>query len=789
MLKRILVGIVTVLVAAVATLYVFGSGIFGSPRGINPVGDTPIPAGVLAERAGLQQRATPQDADGGQILFGDLHVHSTISTDAFQLSMQLYGGDGARPVSDACDFARYCSALDFWSINDHALSITPQSWEQTKSSIRQCNAVSGDPANPDTVAYLGWEWTQIGATPKNHYGHKNVVLRDLDDDKIPARPISAGFPAGISPEDIPTLGLGLLPFLIGLNGDTFDYIDYLQHLAATPNCPSGVDTHKLPSDCREVARTPEGLFAKLNSWGSAAMVIPHGTTWGFYTPSGSSWDKQLTASQHDPKLQNLVEVYSGHGNSEEYRPWQEVEFDADGNATCPEPVDTFTPSCWRAGEIIYQRCSDSGASAGECEARAQTARQNYLAAGLPGFLTVPGSRGSDWLDAGQCTDCFLPAFNYRPRSSVQYMMALSNFDDGSADKPLRFRFGFMASSDNHSARPGTGYKEYARTEMTEARFGVFDENPIDKKIEQTATAHSQAFDAAAYPNRFASIKETERQGSFFLTGGLIAVHADSRSRDDIWDAMQRRQVYGTSGPRILLWFDLLNGADGAVLPMGAETAIGDNPRFRVRAAGSLAQKPGCPDYANQALSAERMHYLCRGECYNPSDTRYPITRIEVVRIRPQASPGEALDPLIEDPWLVLPCDGDTEGCSVEFSDPQFTGAARDTLYYVRAIEAPRERINGDLLRCQRDESGKCTKVDLCTSMDPAENCLAKAEERAWSSPIFIDYKPAAAPIDFKPAAAPIDFKPAAAPVDSKPAAAPIDFKPTAAPPSEPLEHG
>ena len=43
--------------------------------------------------------------------------------------------------------------------------------------------------------------------------------------------------------------------------------------------------------------------------------------------------------------------------------------------------------------------------------------------------------------------------------------AFTNFDD--AAHPLRFRFGFIASSDNHSARPGTGYKEYGRRMMTE----------------------------------------------------------------------------------------------------------------------------------------------------------------------------------------------------------------------------------------------------------------------------------------------------------------------------------
>ena len=32
----------------------------------------------------------------------------------------MAGGEGAHPVSDACDYARFCSGLDFWAITDHA---------------------------------------------------------------------------------------------------------------------------------------------------------------------------------------------------------------------------------------------------------------------------------------------------------------------------------------------------------------------------------------------------------------------------------------------------------------------------------------------------------------------------------------------------------------------------------------------------------------------------------------------------------------------------------------------
>src|SRR5206468_3030550 len=82
------------------------------------------------------------------------------------------------PPADACDFARFCSALDFWSINDHAEGVSPRHWQETKESIRQCNAVAGDPRYPDLVSFLGWEWTQVGVTPADHYGHKNVVFHD-----------------------------------------------------------------------------------------------------------------------------------------------------------------------------------------------------------------------------------------------------------------------------------------------------------------------------------------------------------------------------------------------------------------------------------------------------------------------------------------------------------------------------------------------------------------------------------------------------------------------------------
>ena len=738
MLRALILAVVILLVGGVAALWYAGTGGLGEHEGPGePVAQARDAASIEATRDAIASAAAALKVPAPkQILFGDLHVHTTFSFDAFVLSLPALGGEGAHPPADACDFARFCSQLDFWSINDHAEGLTPRHWSETVDSIRQCNAVAGDPADPDTVAYLGWEWTQVGRTPADHYGHKNVVLPGLDDDEIPARPISSGGLAlQARQQGAPVFGRGVLAWL----GDerVRDFVTYMAERDDLPLCEADTPSPDLPADCFEIAETPADLYRKLDEWGLDSVVIPHGTTWGFYTPPGSTWDKQLVGDQFAPDRQTLIEVYSGHGDSEAYRSWRAVEFAEDGTAICPEPSPGYLPSCHRAGEIIAERCLAAGESDEECERRAAEARARYAESGVAGHVTVTGEAAADWLDSGQCTDCAEPAFNYRPGGSAQYILALGNFD---GEEPRHFRMGFMSSSDNHKARPGTGFKELDRTGNTESGvtrgegglagfLGPPEEEPLPESvpfdIEDTELAGFQ-------------LLEGERQASFFVTGGLIAAHAEGRDRDAVWQAMQQREVYGTSGPRILLWFDLLNppGSLAGSAPMGSEVAMAQEPVFRVRAAGSFEQLPGCPADSQEALGAEDLERICRGECYHPSDTRRPITRIEVVRVRPQQSAGEDVSALIEDPWQRFDCEPSPEGCSILFSDPDFPASGRTAAYYVRAYEAPAPGVNAGNVRCDRDENGRCLAVDLC---DPDDgDCLAEHEPRAWSSPIWVD---------------------------------------------------
>lgn len=738
--------------AAAALAALFSAGCRGEAHGPGEIRGRAVPESVTVERDRVRDQAAGAVADrartaapADQILFGDLHVHTTFSADAYMMSLPIMQGEGVHPVADACDFARYCSSLDFWSITDHAESLTPKRWRETVDSIRRCDAIAGGGAASDLVSYLGWEWTQIGLTADEHYGHRNVILRDLDDGRIPKRPVAASSFAGKAMRDkLPWSVRFLLPLLDGSHRQRYlDFIEFSRATRATPICPPGVAAKDVTEDCMDFAATPAELFAKLDEWEVESTVIPHGTAWGIYTPPGYAFDKSLAGVQHDDRHQRLIEVFSGHGNSEEYRSWREAVRDDSGTLVCPEATDDYEPCCWRAGEIIRTRCEEPRAA--ECEKRVEAARHDYLVAGASGRLTVAGADVAEWGACGTCRDCFEPAFELRPGGTVQYAMALSNFAD--AERVRRFRFGFIASSDNHSARPGTGYKEYGRLAMTEA-FGPRSEFWRDQ-VRPIGEPEPESEPIDPRNNRFQryQVLDFERGSSFFYTGGLVAVHAAARDRSSIWQALQDRHVYGTSGERILLWFDLLDG-EGTAASMGDERVWDRTPRFRVRAVGSLEQKPGCPSFASEGLDAERLSELCGGECYNPGDDRRRIVRIEVVRIRPQTRPGEEIGRLIEDPWKTLACTSEPVGCVAEFQDPDFVASGRDALYYVRAIQESTPAVNAAGLRCEPGETGPCEEVDPCYGdwrTPPDDDCLAPTEERAWSSPIYLEWsRPAVA---------------------------------------------
>lgn len=698
MLKKILLGLALVIALPLLCLHVIGKGWLGEPWSPAPVVEGPRP---MLEEGASTSTAVPQ------VLFGDLHSHTNYSLDAYVFNMKLVKGGGVTTPADACDFARYCSALDFWSINDHAESLTPRVWADTVNTIRDCNANAGSRGNPDMVSFVGWEWSNGGARgdAPSHYGHKNVIIRTWEEGQTPTRPIASqpDYMLGKVPAPI----RGLLGFTDGVK-EAADFGWYVEEVNKTPLCPEGVPANELPDDCREVALTPTTLYKKLDEWGFDSIVIPHGLAWGTVNPQGADFRDQL--DEYEQRYQKLLEVYSGHGSSELFVDFERIGVTPAGESFCPEATDKFMPCCQQAGKIARDRCE--GEDAAMCDQQVQETVAAFVALGSPkGRKAIPDTTPDDWEGCGQLQDSFQPSSMYIPRMSAQYNLALG-FDE--RGEPKRARFGLIGSSDGHQARPGSSYKETNRLLYTD---------------------HKDVGGMGA--SRFQADKES---GAFYYTGGLVAVHSQGRDGDSIWQALDNRNVYATSGNRMLVWFDLLNGPRGAV-PMGSEVTMFESPRFRVKALGEFEQVPGCPEYAVSALGEERIESLCGGECYRPGgDRRKAITRIEIVRIRPQIRPDEEIAPLVQDPWRSFECPADGNGCIVEFDDPEYGVSARSALYYARAIQEPELLIQGDPFGCEFNQQGECVKRNYCIGVNATrdKNCLGKAEPRAWTSPIFLE---------------------------------------------------
>lgn len=212
----------------------------------------------------------------------------------------------------------------------------------------------------------------------------------------------------------------------------------------------------------------------------------------------------------------------------------------------------------------------------------------------------------------------------------------------------------------------------------------------------------------------------------FSPGGLAVLWAEENSREALFQAMRRKETYGTSGPRIVLrmfagWDygdDMCDasdfaqrGYDGGVPMGGTLLGVGSAPRFAVSAL-SDAGVAGAP-----GALLERIQ-LVKG-WLEDGEARFAVVDV-AGEDRGDLAPGSC-DPRD---------DGSTELCQV-YTDPDFDPEV-PAFWYVRVLEQPTCRWH--TLQC--DAAGVTCPVD-----DPAwAGCCADAprtqRERAWSSPVW-----------------------------------------------------
>ncbi len=87
---------VSALLSAVTCMALVACG--GQPETRGVIAGKALPVEVVEDKS-VRQAVVSADM-GRQILFGDLHVHTTFSPDAFIMSMPLRGGSGLHPPAD-----------------------------------------------------------------------------------------------------------------------------------------------------------------------------------------------------------------------------------------------------------------------------------------------------------------------------------------------------------------------------------------------------------------------------------------------------------------------------------------------------------------------------------------------------------------------------------------------------------------------------------------------------------------------------------------------------------------
>ncbi len=274
-----------------------------------------------------------------------------------------------------------------------------------------------------------------------------------------------------------------------------------------------------------------------------------------------------------------------------------------------------------------------------------------------------------------------------------------------------YKYGLIGSTDTHNATSGN-------TEENDDFIGNhsrIDENAESRRnSEWVLTASEADYGRKTY--------------QALNPGGLVAVWAQSNTRGDIWDALERKEAFATSGGRIKVRFfggydfksqytlyeELVQAGYNKGIPMGGDLSENKTPSFII-----WAQKDA------ESANLDRIQVI-KG-WYKDGELHEKIYNVALSDNRKLNSDGTVPDNGATVNMETGEWDKSKGAIELQtvWTDPDFDASAR-CFYYLRVLELPTARY---------------TLIDeIRDGVKYPESTKRTIRERAWSSPIWYSPK-------------------------------------------------